>query len=453
MASLNGWTSEQVFRMAPEASVANDGRKMAHPGKWHSLGHDNQMAWGEFQGSGKLPYQIKADLERLAAGENAIQCTCPSRKQPCKHCIGLLFILVERLPDVPNVERPAFVEEWAEKQAQKVKRAEARKEAANTPVDPEQQAKTAAERKQKITAGMEALEQWLVNMIRHGLTDPQLGQYEFWNATAARMVDAQAPGLSTWLRELAGLPVKGGEWIAPLLEELGRIYLLTQAFKHFDQLPASVQADLRTAVGWNFKRDDIDAAHTVRDQWHVIGRYEEKLEDKLRMQRLWMIGEQSQQPALILDFAFNNAPFETVLPPGVTMDAEIGFFPSNAPMRAVLIKAHGDIQGQHSAAGMTIRAGLEAYGCALARNPWLQQYPFVIESALIVQRGGKWLLRDAEGTMIPLAARYPHQWALLAISGNHPLRIMGEWDGTSFYPLSVMQPDRLVDFTVIRKLA
>src|SRR5690349_1868070 len=137
MTSLNGWTSEQVLRLAPEPSVASDGRKMAHPSKWHTLGHDNEFAWGEFQGSSKLPYQIKADLKRLSNGENAVQCTCPSRKQPCKHCIGLLFILVERFPDVPTLARPSFVQTWAEKQEQRVKRAEARKEAANSPVDPE----------------------------------------------------------------------------------------------------------------------------------------------------------------------------------------------------------------------------------------------------------------------------------------------------------------------------
>jgi hypothetical protein len=439
--------------MAPESSVANDGRKMAHPSKWHALGHDNQMAWGEFQGSGRMPYQIKADLERLSNGESAIQCTCPSRKQPCKHCIGLLFILVERFAEVPVAGQPVFVQEWAEKQAQKVKRAEARKEAAAAPPDPEQQAKTAAERKQKISGGMDALEQWLINMIRHGLTDPQLTKYDYWNTTAARMVDVQAPGIAAMLREMAGLPVRGGEWIAPLLEQLGSLYLLTQAFKRFDQLPVPVQADLRTTIGWSYKREEIDTALTVRDQWHVIGRYEEKLEDKLRMQRLWLIGEQTQQPALILDFSFNNAAFETVLPTGISLEAEIGYFPSNAPLRSVLIKAHGDFHAPQTTFGATINANLEAYSCALAKNPWLLQYPFILDNCLLVQRSGKWLLRDADGMTIPLAPRCPHQWTLLAMSGNHPLRIMGEWDGTSFYPLSVMQPDRFVDFSVMRRIA
>src|SRR5437660_1496499 len=100
--SVGSWTTEQILALAPDAGSAKAGKELASPRKWLTLGQEGQAAWGECQGSGAHPYQTKIDLS-----EPAFQCTCPSRKFPCKHALGLFLLLegfgrLETLP--PDVQ-------------------------------------------------------------------------------------------------------------------------------------------------------------------------------------------------------------------------------------------------------------------------------------------------------------------------------------------------------------
>ncbi|HUZ54987.1 MAG TPA: SWIM zinc finger family protein [Streptosporangiaceae bacterium] len=62
------------------------GLGQAGPARWSGSGHDEHAVWGECRGSGQLPYLTQAALDDAAA-----KCSCPSRKFPCKHAIGLLL--------------------------------------------------------------------------------------------------------------------------------------------------------------------------------------------------------------------------------------------------------------------------------------------------------------------------------------------------------------------------
>ena len=86
MAASSPWTPEQIVALAPDAGSVKAGRELATARKWVSLGRSEQAVWGECQGSGAKPYQTKIDLS-----EPAFQCSCPSRKFPCKHALGLLL--------------------------------------------------------------------------------------------------------------------------------------------------------------------------------------------------------------------------------------------------------------------------------------------------------------------------------------------------------------------------
>ena len=81
-------TSDQILALAPDSSSAKAGSTLATARKWFGLGANETAAWGECQGSGKLPYQARIDLR-----DAAFKCTCPSRKFPCKHGLGLDLLL------------------------------------------------------------------------------------------------------------------------------------------------------------------------------------------------------------------------------------------------------------------------------------------------------------------------------------------------------------------------
>lgn len=91
------WTVERILALAPDSASAKAGQGLAGRRAWRSLGHADGTAWGECQGSGKAPYQAQIDLS-----EPAFRCTCPSRKFPCKHGLGLFLLLAS--------EPVAFVE-------------------------------------------------------------------------------------------------------------------------------------------------------------------------------------------------------------------------------------------------------------------------------------------------------------------------------------------------------
>ncbi|TVT18438.1 SWIM zinc finger family protein, partial [Amycolatopsis rhizosphaerae] len=79
-------STEQVLALAPDAASAKAGRGQASAAKWPASGCSERAVWGECQGSGKKPYQVCVEL----AGP-AFRCSCPSRKFPCKHALGLLL--------------------------------------------------------------------------------------------------------------------------------------------------------------------------------------------------------------------------------------------------------------------------------------------------------------------------------------------------------------------------
>lgn len=433
------WTTEQILALAPDASSAKSGKDLANPRKWKTLGCDDAAAWGECQGSAKDPYQVQIDLS-----EPSFKCTCPSRKFPCKHGLGLFLMLASRPDDFKQKQPPQWVVDWL---ASRVKRAEKRaeKKEREQVVDPEAAAKRAAQREARVAAGLQELELYLCDIVRNGLAAAQSQPYSFWEDPARRMVDAAAPGVARQLRDIAGIPSSGTGWQERLLERLSRLYLLVEGFKCIETLPPDTAADVRTAIGWTQNQDELIAQQGVRDRWLVLGRRVED-EDRLRVQRTWLWGSEGKQPALVLHFAPIMQPIlDTSLVVGTSLDAELVFFPSAYLLRALVKTRHTAPAPLDAMPGFpTIIAATAAYATALAHNPWLEQFPMSLQSVVPIHNGEGWSLRDSEGRTLPIAPRFEGGWNLLALSGGHPLDVFGEWDGDYLLPLSVMVEGRFV---------
>ena len=105
-----GLTLEQVGALAPDAAALAAGKKLAAPRSWDALGRSDAAVWGECKGSAL--YQVRVALDDLAA-----KCSCPSRKFPCKHALGLLFLAAESPDAIPAAAPPDWVSEWLGKRA------------------------------------------------------------------------------------------------------------------------------------------------------------------------------------------------------------------------------------------------------------------------------------------------------------------------------------------------
>ena len=97
-------SDEQVLAMAPDDSSRKSGKDLANPAKWVSKGIGEHALWGECQGSGSKPYQTQIDT-----GNMAFKCSCPSRKFPCKHGLGLLLLYSRQPGSFDTQTPPAWV--------------------------------------------------------------------------------------------------------------------------------------------------------------------------------------------------------------------------------------------------------------------------------------------------------------------------------------------------------
>ncbi len=433
-------SSDQIAALAPDASALVAGKKSAALRLWDALGRSDTAIWGECKGS--AVYQVRVALDDLAA-----KCSCPSRKFPCKHSLGLLFLAAESPDRVPTAAPPEWVTEWLAKRTESAdrKKQRAEKAAEAAPPDPEQQGRRAEKRLARVVAGVEALDLWLSDLVRTGLASIAPGD-PAWNAQAARLVDAQAPGLASRVRRLGTLPRSGAEWGDRLAEGLGRLALLAQATRRLDALDGPLAADVRMAVGWTLERDEVVAAGgRVSDEWAITGQIVED-DDRFRVQRLWLRGVRSGRDALVLQFAAGPARFPEVLLPGMVVDAELAFWPSAHPLRALVYERRGEMKPLAVRPDLAggVDGLLDGHAQALGRQPWIERFPAVLGGVVPALAGDagaeRFQVIDPEGRSLVLAGS--GHWKLFAVSGGHPIDLFGEWDGRTLLPLGALVEGR-----------
>src|SRR5919198_3074580 len=260
------WSRDQVLALAPDAASRQTAERVATPGLWSDTGsytgEDVAAVWGSCKGSGAKPYRACVDLSGPA-----YRCTCPSRKFPCKHALGLLLLWSEgAVPAAASL--PGWVAEWIEARHQREVRSATRRErgaAAEAPADPEAARRRAEQREQRVAAGLDELDRWLRDQVRHGLAGAQRAGYQHWDGFAARMVDAQAPGVAGVLRRLAGVPMSGEGWPDRLLAEYALLRLLTVASARRGELPERLRGTGRSRIGFTGGREAVPPRTTLRD--------------------------------------------------------------------------------------------------------------------------------------------------------------------------------------------
>lgn len=434
------WSSDQILSFSPDHFVSEAARRLAVPVSWPQLAQEPEAAavWGECVENHQQTQHTLIDLR-----QPSFYCSCPSYKFPCKHVIALFLLYGEQPDSFAKTPPPGWVREWLEEHDQE------QYPPSPKPVRPNY--KRERQRQAKLQEGLAELELWLQDLLRQGLAPLQGKSSERWQQIAARMVDAQAANIARELQQMATIPNSGGDWPGRLLGRLGRLQLLIEGFKHFDEQPPETQADLRAAAGWVPRPNELLHLPQIYDRWNVVGNCVEH-HSRLRIQHRWLVGEKTHLTALLLDYAHGRQSFKSSqFVPGSAIPASLIFYPSAAPLRAFVAAQHGE---PTSIAGLRghgrIAYALESYTAALTRNPWLAYFHLSIANVAPVQQGKRWFITDNHGDALPLRPKFLYAWHLLALSGGHPLMVFGEWDGATYLPLSVLVNGRWLDLTVIR---
>lgn len=445
-----------MLALAPDDASARAARGLARPAPWNGTGASGDLVWGLCAGSGKAPYQAIVDLSGPA-----YRCSCPSRKFPCKHALGLLLLWASGA--VPDQPAPAdYALTWLEsRKAVESRRERASESGSRTQEKDEPAPRRADERAQRVAGGLVELEEWLRDQVRVGLaaSASAAGQAD---AIAARMVDAQAPGVAGVLRGLPAIPASGDGWPARLLGEYARLHLLARAHERLAALPPGLAAVVRSRVGYTTSRQEVLALPAITDHWLVLGA-RDLVEGTVPGRRIWLRGRDTGRLAMLLTFAGGGIwqdPEMARLRAGTELFADLHYYPGQPPLRALLGERHaapGRGKCPGSAGGAD--AMLAGWANGLALDPWLTTWPALLTGTPVPPgppgpadpgapgAPAPWHLVDAAGAALPLAEQ-ESLWTLLAVSGGHPVTVAGEWHGAHdrerLAPLTVWHGDEAV---------
>ncbi len=416
-----------IAGMAPDYGTWRAADTLARSGQDSRVGRvagsDAVLLWAEFPDGHRPPARPSVLLPHLV-----VACTCASSAFPCRHALALL-LLDHAVPpsDAPSSDdAPAWL----------AARLEAGLRAARAGATPA--GDTA--RQEVMAAGLQEMARRLRDEVGRGLAGLPHDHRRPWLDAADRLDDAYAPAAARELRALAALP-GAPQWPEQLLPRLGRLMLLAEAFGRLDELPPGERGDALTAAGWPPRPDDA----AVAGVWLALGR-RQTLDGGRRGRRTWLRGLSTGRWALLEEFRPAKRLEGRCFPAGTRLAGQLAFLPSAWPLAAQpvdglrLVADDGGGEAAGTALGPTgghdIAAAVAEYATARAANPWLALFPMLLSEVLVEPAPAGWRLRDRRGRLLPLPARFGHGWQLLALAGDRPLTLFGEWDGATLTPLS-----------------
>ncbi|BBH63791.1 hypothetical protein ACTI_04760 [Actinoplanes sp. OR16] len=406
---LERWSTTQVEALAPDDASLRNARGVT--GQISSSGRLGDIVWGVCRG-----YEVAVDL-----GGPAFTCSCPSRKVPCKHALGLLLRWAES--DVSDMPPAPFVSAWQAARSRPPR---------SGPPDPIAAAKRAQERAARVAGGMAELRRWLDDQVSQGLAGFARSGRQASESMAARLVDAQAPGAAAMVRRLSGVAGVGPQWADRVLGELAMLRLLAGGHSRLDRLDPALAATIRSRIGFPTSADDVLAGPRVTDRWQILGRVE--IDDgALTTRRTWLRGTGTGRFAMILAFAAPGQPLPADLLPGTEFRGDLCFYPGATALRALVADRHSAAEPFGAPAGAgSIRAALSRWSQLIATDPFLYAGPLLLSAA----RLGDGHVIDEDGMALPLAPGHREPWWLLAASGGHPATVAAEWSPAGLRPLA-----------------
>ena len=410
---------DKIAALAPDQGSVDAARKLLKPSGWPRLSVDqNGLAWGECQGSGATPYRVV-----VSETDAGYKCTCPSRKFPCKHALALMWLRAEGKAAFAVADAPDWVKEWVARRrgpgaaapVLDADRSQVSLDAAavvEEQADPKSLVRAAAarernrqEREESVRGGLEELDLWLEDQVKRGMVAFIPQSSAACRVIAQRLVDAKAPGLASRMDRLSSRLFSLPEAMRPIaaVEELGQLHLLAQAYRRQHELAPALKADVRQAVGWTVSKEELlgdAAAERAQGLWRVIGVRSEVQPDKLRRIETWLRLEEDGQFALLLDFvpvATGAANGGYMV--GEVLEAELVFYPSTAPLRALVVRSTGASYSSEdlTPAKGTSREAYATYEAALRLQPWLTVWPLSFRSGRVRRAGKVLFVCDAEG--------------------------------------------------------
>jgi len=426
------------LKLAPDSATADRAKKLTNTKFWRTLARNPSTIWGECKSKGLTYYKVAFQKKT-----QTFKCNCASRKYPCKHSLALSILLADQLDAFTiSEELPSWVIEWVGKGAPVAKDLSPERMQANA----ENRQKNFSKRLDRMVAGLNELENWLLDTLRQGIAALEQQPFSYWTAISARIHDAQLSAIGKRIKNIPVLIGTDEDWPAKVLSELTAYYLLIRGLRKMDELPLNIQQDLLTVAGVSTKKEELfQYGQTVKDTWMILGQIE-GVDEKLNYRRTWVLGFETKCYGLVLDYAFGRHPYTANYRMGNVFVGQVVFYPSNAPLRiAVKEKQVLDRRVKRIVGFESFTQFLVFYTENLAANPWQIAFPCSLEAVTPVLEKDQLFLLDKDQKVIPVFQNEKAKWKILAASGGHAINIFGEWSGENFSPLSLTIGQQFVD--------
>ncbi len=468
-------TIERIEAVAPDQASLNAANKLLKRTKWPMLEQNaaGTVLWGQCQGSGSTPYSMAVDVKDLGA-----KCSCPSRKFPCKHSIALMWWFADNAQEFTTGDTPEWVSQWlsrrrgssattddkSEADKPKLSASNAKNQALEKKLSPEELKKKeerAARQKRRnrdareaaIAQGLDELDLWISDQLKAGFADFENRAQVQGAILVKRLVDAKAPGLAGRVENMVA-DYYGTEYQerGPFLTEaLGMLHLLANAYRQQNDLPAGLQADVRTAIGWTAERENILSDKTLKrvtGEWLVMGLNEEAQTDRMLRVETWLVRTDSEQSesAVLMDFVplSSGAGRSSIYNPGQTLKATVIYYPSSTMMRALLVDSE-PVDNERTAvlptSGMTTDDVIKMFLEKRVINPWLEHWPVLVEKVCIKRTADErlWAVGgNGEQHVLPVASSAQSSASVLL--GLQDISLYGLFDGKQLQPMAASTP-------------
>ncbi len=475
---------EKIEALAPDQAALTAASKLK-ASSWVALFKDNQsqFVWAECQGSGSTPYRVC-----IQVADMGYKCTCPSRKFPCKHSLGLMLTVAKPGQTLTDAAIPDWVTDWSSRRrgtvvqktegnegqpktgaslANALEAEPVKDEAAQAKADAkaaQQRERLKQQREQTIAAGLDEMDQWIFDRLNLGLAVFSKELVGPCRLLAQRLVDAKAQGLSNQVDSLPStiLNLPDSQRHSALIQTLGSWYLLGQAYRRQASLPEGLREDIRRMVGWSTERQaliDDERNHRCSTQWLVVHIQSEVQADKLRRIETWLIGLHNEQvvPAVLIDYVpvatgAHSSPYLA----GELLDAQLVFYPSANPLRAVVEQRNSNDQNFNEQnllslqlieqlPTVSIEQAKVHFAQLLAHQPWQHKWLYVLQAVdcvrldtensdlrlALVAKGQEPIFSSDHYFM--LDSKYVTETLILA--SVEIQRVIGLWDGRVFEAL------------------
>ena len=368
------WTAETVEGLAPDAASRHRRAQARAAGAVVGA----RVTTSARSGACARAAARSPTRRRSTSPGPAYKCSCPSRKFPCKHALALLLLLAGG--DVAAGRAPAWVAEWLA--SRRAGRAGGRTRAPGEPPrDPEAAARRAAEREARVAGGRRGSAALAARRAcAAGSARGRLRTWEEWDAFAARMVDAQAPGAASRLRSLGQRRRRAPGRLARAAAEPAGAAAPAVRGVHPRGRPAARRRP-RAARLERAARGGARRARACSDRWTVLARVVIE-QERLRVQRTWLLGRARRTASRCCSTSRRRARRSNRgrRAGQRRLDASLAFYPERArrcgrwwPTRARCRSRAGIVRRRRRRGRAARRVA-----AAVAANPWLDEWPVAL---------------------------------------------------------------------------